>query len=54
MEKLDVDNRENFRVEVMKQMREVNNNYKDGFMTEARYNKVTKRLRKQLDNIMKN
>lgn len=54
MKELDIENRDNFVVEVRKQLRELNNNYREGFMTEARYNKINKRLNKQIEKIMKN
>jgi len=54
MKELDIDNKQEFIVHVRKQLKELNHNYADGFMTEARYKKVQKKLNKQLEAIMKN
>ena len=54
MKELDIDNRDNFIIEIRRQMKELNHNYRDGFMTEARYKKINKRLNKQIKQIMKN
>ena len=44
----------NMMVEVKKQLRELNLNYKDGFMTEHMYKKINKRLNDQLHDLVKN
>jgi hypothetical protein len=50
----DLERNTNLVVELRKQLRELNLNYKDGFMTEHMYNKMNKRLNKQLDSLIRN
>ena len=50
----DLERNTNLVVEIRKQLRELNLNYKDGFMTEHMYNKMNKRLNKQLHSLIRN
>jgi len=50
----DLERNTNLIVELRKQLRELNLNYKDGFMTEHMYNKMNKRLNKQLHSLIRN
>lgn len=54
MKELNIDNRENFMVEIRRQLKELQDNYREGFMTETQYNRMNKKLNKQLTGLMKN
>jgi len=51
---LNIDSRQNFIIEARKQLKELNKNYREGFMTESQYKKRVRRLNKQIKELMKN
>lgn len=54
MKELSIDNREDFIIKIRKQLAELEANMTAGYLTEARYKKIKKRLNKQMESIMKN
>jgi len=54
MKQLGIENRENFAIQIRKQLDELNENYRKDYMSQAHYEKAQKRLNKQLLAIMKN
>jgi len=54
MKELNYDTREKFAMEVRKQLKELNKNHSDGLVGDAYYNRASRRLKRQLESIIKN